>query len=76
MKITIEDETEGTTWAGYLSIEVVDDEGDVLLDANVAPDAADAIGEAYLDLAMDPDVLRMLAEQLDDDPCSPGTGVL
>jgi uncharacterized protein (DUF1684 family) len=68
MKITIEDETEGTTWTGYLSIEVVDDEGDVVLDANIAPEAVDAIGEAYLDLAMDPDMLRLLAEQLDDEP--------
>jgi hypothetical protein len=68
MKITIEDETEGTTWSGYLSIEVVNDEGDVVLDANVAPEAVDAIGEAYLDLAMDPDMLRLLAEQLDDEP--------
>jgi len=70
MKITIEDETEGTTWAGYLSIEVVDDEGDVLLDANVAPEAADTIGEAYLDVATDPDMLRLLAEQLDEGPTS------
>lgn len=43
MKVKLEDEAEGVTWRGYVSIEIVDDAGDVVVDANVAlewvPDA-------------------------------------
>ena len=45
MKVILEDEAEGETWSGYVSIEIVDDAGDVVIDANVAPDWMPDVGE-------------------------------
>jgi hypothetical protein len=67
MKVTLEDEAEGDASAGYVSIEAVDDDGDLLVDADVAPELLEDVGDAYLDAVTNPDVLRTLAELLEDD---------
>jgi hypothetical protein len=76
MKLTIEDEAEGDTWSGYVSIEAVDDDGDVVLDANVDPVLLEDVGDAYLDAVTNPDVLRALAEFLEDDRPDDPLGVV
>lgn len=66
MQLRISDPSEGQTWRGYWSVEVVVD-GELLVDGNVATTALEGAGPDDLgDLA---DTLREIAEmyeQLDD----------
>ncbi|QGX94996.1 hypothetical protein EI982_09435 [Haloplanus rallus] len=67
MKLTIEDEAEGDASAGYVTIEAVDDDGDLIVDADVDPVLLEDVGDAYLDAVTNPDVLRALADLIEDD---------
>lgn len=70
MKVLLEDEAEGETWSGYVSIEIVDDAGDVVIDANVAPEWVPDVDEFVELFGIVDDLLE------DDDPPGPGGTVL
>lgn len=57
MKLSIENPGEAG-FAGYVTVEIVDDADDVLLEAHVAPDFLDEIADGMTD----PGLLRLLAE--------------
>jgi hypothetical protein len=51
MKFIIEDENEGVESLGYYTVRVVDDAGDVMLDADVAPEWYPDSADELLSLA-------------------------
>lgn len=65
MKYNISDPTEGGTYAGYWSIEVIDHSGDVIADIHLSGSSFDGVVEDFI---RNPDELREIADILEAVP--------